>query len=217
MSSRNVTLVPEEYYHIYNRGNSKQIIFKDKSDYRRFIELLHIANTSEQIRSRDFDKNNAFDFETKDKLVYIGAYCLMPNHFHILFTPVTEEGSAKFMLKLATAYVMYFNKKYERKGSLFEGPYKSEYIDSDRYLKYIFSYIHLNPVKLIQSNWKNAGISSFNKTIKYLDSYPYSSFIDFSGTKRPSSRILSIEAFPSYFPSKNLFQQEIFDWLIYSN
>ncbi|MFT5036522.1 MAG: putative transposase [Candidatus Azotimanducaceae bacterium] len=213
MTTRNINLIPGEYYHVYNRGNSKQIIYKDSQDYRRFTELLYLSNSVDSIRVRDHDKIDIFDKEVKQKHVHIGAYCLIPNHFHILLTPTTEEGATKFMLKLSTAYVMYFNQRYERTGALFEGTYKSEYVDSDRYLKYLFSYIHLNPVKLFQHDWKEVGIKNINKTWQSLENYAYSSFQEYTDTPRPSEKILSVEAFPSYFPKPKLFTEELLDWI----
>ncbi len=79
----------------------------------------------------------------------------MPNHFHILFKQEKEQGITTFMQKLSTAYVMYYNKKYKRSGGLFEGKFKSKYAGEDRYLKYLFSYIHLNPLKILDKIGKN--------------------------------------------------------------
>src|SRR3989344_979129 len=157
MTIRKVDLVEGEYYHIYNRGNSKQNIFLDKEDYFRFISLLYISNTSESFNLYDLSRSSNFsvyEIDKTDILVHIGAFCLMPNHFHVLITQMEENGISKFMQKLSTAYSMYFNKKYKRTGCLFEGKFKSQHVDTDEYLKYLFSYIHLNPVKLIQEDWK---------------------------------------------------------------
>ena len=216
MSIRKVNFVPQEYYHIYNRGNSKQKIFHDEQDYERFMCLLYSVNTKQKIISRLLFKN-IFIFDREKNLVSIGAYCLMPNHFHILITQ-TENGSiSKFMQKLTTAYSMYYNKKHKRTGSLFEGKFKSEYLDNDLYLKYVFSYIHLNPIKLIQKNWKEEGIKDKINVINFLKNYKYSSYIDYLNEKitRKESTILNKGAFPSYFPTKNLFTKEIFEWLSY--
>src|ERR1035437_6376747 len=178
MSIRKVNFVSGEYYHIYNRGNSKQKIFHDKQDYSHFLNLLYIFNTHKNCNLYDLKRNYSFDLytvEVENNLVNIGAYCLMPNHFHILITQTEKGDISKFMQKLTTAYVMYYNKKYKRTGSLFEGKFKSEYIDNDRYLKYLFSYIHLNPIKLIQKDWKEVGILNKIEVIKYLKTYEYSS------------------------------------------
>jgi putative transposase len=137
----------------------------------------------------------------------------MPNHFHILITEKREGGISKFMQKLSTSYSMYYNKKYERTGSLFEGKFKSQHVEEDKYLKYLFSYIHLNPVKLIQKDWKEKGIRNEKEAKDYLKKYSYSSYLDFTGEKRVQNQILNIESFPKYFPNKTLFIEEIFEWL----
>ena len=216
MSIRNVALVEGEFFHVYNRGNSKQIIFKDKEDYYRFLELLYVANCDEHFNLFDLKRDNNFDvflLKKNNSLVAIGAYCLMPNHFHLLLTPMTENGISKFMQKVTTAYSMYFNKKYKRTGSLFEGKFKSEHASEDRYLKYLFSYIHLNPVKLIHKNWKEDGLKNKVKVFEYLSQYQYSSFLDYLETNRKQQKILNKEHFPNYFISKNVFKNEIYDWL----
>jgi len=135
--------------------------------------------------------------------------------FHLIITQ-TENGSiSKFMQKLATGYAMYYNQKYKRSGSLFEGKFKSEHVNSGRYLKYLFSYIHLNPIKLIQKDWKEKGIKSKKEAIKFLKDYKYSSYLDFVGEKRIQNKILDLRGFPNYFPNKNYFNREIFDWINY--
>ncbi len=141
----------------------------------------------------------------------------MPNHFHILTTQVGDENISNFMQKLSTAYSMYFNKKYQRTGSLFEGKFKAQHLDTDRYLKYIFSYIHLNPVKLIQGDWKEVGIKNQGEAFTYLNTYRYSSYLDFLEEGRTQGKILNIDVFPKYFPSKKSFLREIIDWLSYKD
>ena len=216
MSVRKTPFVPGEYYHIYNRGNSKQKIFLSKKDYERFVALLYGINTNESFNFFNFKKGNGiFLKEVKNQLVSIGAYCLMPNHFHILITPLSEKGLSKFMQKLSTAYSMYFNETYKRTGGLFEGKFKSVHVENDNQLKYLFSYIHLNPVKLINSEWKENGIKNIKKTFKYLDTYLYSSFLDYGGQNRKEKLILKSTDFPNYFHSKNSFKREIIDWLKY--
>src|SRR3989338_11478806 len=128
MSIRKVNLVSGEYYHIYNRGNSKQKIFHDSEDYFRFLSLMYACNSVNNFRIFTLTKGESpYDFERGKQLISIGAYCLMPNHFHILITQMEDKGISKFMQKLSTAYSMYYNKKYQRTGGLFEGKFKSEH------------------------------------------------------------------------------------------
>jgi len=154
MSIRKVPLVDEEFYHIYNRGNSKQKIFLDDEDYDYFIKCLYCCNTyknftfREDIIKLDID---AYDYDREQTIVSIGAWVLMPNHFHIYITTShksdlwldlkknqNKNRISEFMRKVSTAYVKYFNAKYERTGGLFEGKFKSVYIKNDNQAKYLF-------------------------------------------------------------------------------
>jgi len=141
----------------------------------------------------------------------------MPNHFHLLITQKDGGDISKFMQKLSTAYVMYYNKKYKRTGGLFEGKFKSQHLSTDKYLKYIFSYIHLNPVKLIDKDWKEKGIRNKKESLKYLHQYSYSSFSDFLGIQRIQNKVLDKNDFPRYFSNSKVFLGEIFEWLNYKN
>jgi putative transposase len=218
MSIRKVSFVFGEYYHIYNRGNSKQKIFHNKEDYSYFVKLLHVLNQKNNKQVRDHAHNIFISHKNDNPLVAIGAYVLMPNHFHILITP-TEEGSvSKYMQKVCTGYVMYYNQKYKRSGSLFEGKFKSQHTNNDIYLKYLFSYIHLNPVKLINNKWKENGIKNTKKTLDFLNTYKYSSYLDYvSENKRPQNFLLNRKVFPGYFPNSKEFQNEILDWIKYNH
>ena len=138
MSLRKIALVAGEYYHIYNRGNSKQTIFHSPEHYERFMTLLYLANGTTRWEVRELEQGQMFDFERGQQQVAIGAYCLMPNHFHILLTPLTDAGVGNFMHKLSTGYSMYFNTKHNRTGSLYEGRFKAEHANEDYYLKYLF-------------------------------------------------------------------------------
>ena len=110
---------------------------------------------------------------------------------------------------------MYFNKRHDRVGPLFQGRFKAEHVSRDEYLKYLFSYIHLNPVKLIAPNWKEKGIERTDTVKKYLREYAYSSYSDFTEIKRAESAILSREEFPKYFSSSVEFDDFIDEWLRY--
>ena len=216
MSVRKKAFVPEEYYHVYNRGNSKQRIFHDSQDYNHFVSLLYACNSVNNFRTYGLNKEESpYDFERGGLLVNIGAYCLMPNHFHILITQTEKGDISKFMQKVSTAYVMYYNKKYKRTGSLFEGKFKAEHLYRDPYLKYIFSYIHLNPVKLIDKHWKEKGIKNKKAALEYLSNYKYSSYLDYLGKERIQNRILNIKSFPKYFPTEKEFSKEIFEWITF--
>lgn len=144
MPSRNVIreFAPGNYYHIYNRGVAKQVIFPDAASKQKFVEIIerHLdpANTDcryDGVRYRKFDEE-----------VEMTCYCLMGNHFHMLVY-LNGEGEAlsELMRSLCTAYTMYFNKRFKRVGGLFQGVFKASRITNDSYLQHISRYIHLNP------------------------------------------------------------------------
>jgi len=214
MPVRKVQLVEGDYYHIYNRGNSRQLIYKTTQDYNRFMSLLYLSNGTKSFDYREIDQEQLFDLEIGEPLVAIGSYCLMPNHFHILLTPLIENGAVLFMRKLSTGYAKYYNTKHHRTGSLFESRFKSEHVDSDIYLKYLFSYIHLNPIKLLQTDWQQVGIEDTTKAMQYLQDYKYSSYLD-NDIVRPEANILNRSAFPEYFATKKSNDAELLEWLSY--
>ncbi|MHB0865878.1 MAG: transposase [Minisyncoccota bacterium] len=219
--SRNTFLAPDEFYHLYNRGTDKREIFSTNADRERFVALLYLCNSIEPVRLDDIRKSqgstlrNLLEIDQKETLIDIAAYCLMPNHFHLLVHEKTEGGTSKFMQKLTTGYTMYFNKRHERNGSLFQGKFKATHVSDNRYLKYLISYIHLNPVKLIDPLWKKSGIRDRAGAQKYLHEYPYSSYRDYLGEDRAESKILNKKVLPDYFENERDFEIEIEDWLSY--
>src|SRR3990167_10503143 len=210
MSIRKIPFASGEFYHLYNPGNSKQKIFHNAEDYARFMGLLYACNQEENFKIDNLSKGESlYETEKRSKLVSIGAYVLMPNHFHLLITNKEENNISKFMQKISTAYVMYYNKKYERTGGLFEGKFKSQHLNTDRYLKYIFSYIHLNIIKIIDNLWKENGIRDLDGALKFLNEYQYSSYLDYlNNFARPVSKIVNKKDFPDYFPTAKMFQKE---------
>jgi len=186
---------------LYNRGNDKRFIFENDHDKKRFQELLYIANSTKPFVLRDLTEN-VYQIRRPDTLVDIGAYCLMFSHFHLLAHEKVEGGISRFMQRLATAYAMYFNLKYKHSGTIFESKFKARHANEDKYLEYLFAYIHLNPVEHIEPEWKNIGIKNLRKTEKYLQGYNFSSYPDYTqGEGRAENKIISHEAFPKYFSS----------------
>lgn len=217
MAIRTISFAPNEYYHLYNRGNGKRTIFHDKADRLRFMNLLYGANSDTHFNFYNAKRSGTvFDWDRGEKLVDLGAYVLMPNHFHLLVR-MPEGGSvSRFMQKLSTAYCMYYNDKYQRTGSLFEGKFKAEHISNDRYLKYLFSYLHLNPLKLVDPLWRESGKITTQDALSFLDTYLYSSYLEYGGTRRPASVILNTDTFPKYFPDTKTLYKELNTWIEYS-
>lgn len=210
---RTTPLLEGEFFHIYNRGVDKRIIFASEANYRRFMALLYLANSIDMVRIGNILRYDSYEkiFLTQrpKPLVAIGAFCLMPNHFHILATPLVENGLSQFMLKLQTGYSMYFNKLKERSGSLFQGPFQSVHADDDVYLKYLFSYIHLNPAKLQNPDWKAHVNSKSHSLLRFVTEYPYSSLHEYISQNHV---ITSPEYFPKYFASDTELTSHITDW-----
>ncbi|TSD02978.1 MAG: hypothetical protein Athens071416_369 [Parcubacteria group bacterium Athens0714_16] len=214
--SRNLEFSISEYYHLYNRGTEKRKIFLDDKDRERFLRLLYLCNTSKSIVFRDTIGLPLSAIDKKDVLVDIGCYCLMNNHFHLLIKEKIEEGISIYLGKLCTAYSMYFNIKYKRTGKLFEGSFKASHVDRDEYLKYLFAYIHLNPVKLLDSAmWKEKRIINTNGIKTFLKNYRYSSYLDYIGVNREERLILNKKVFPEYFETKKDFENFVKDWMEY--
>lgn len=219
---RNIVFSTGEYYHIYNRGTDKREIFLTSHDYNRFKALLYVCNSANPVninlhlnKGRSFFE--LFEIDRRETLVDIIAYCLMPNHFHLLIREKNDGGIARFLKKLSTGYSMYFNGKNERTGALFEGRFKAKYINSDEYLKYLIAYIHLNPVKIIEPRWKEEGIHDRKVAQEYLMTYEWSSYPEYQGISRRESNIINRESGPEYFATVKDFDDYVSDWLSFSD
>lgn len=199
-------LVSGETYHIYNRGAHKLQVFDDPEDYDRFLLLLFLANNTKQIQVRNVlsfyqgpSLVEVFEKEKPDKkLVDVLAYCLMPNHFHLLLKQKAENGISTFMRKVVTGYAMYRNIKHEHSGVVFQGRFKSVLVDDEAYFRYIFSYIHLNPISLVEHEWKELGIVDEKRVHDFVRSYEHSSYIDYSVVERSKGNILTLSEVPSF-------------------
>jgi len=206
-----------EYYHIYNRGVEKRKIFLTQEDYNRFKRLLYIANGTECFVFRDIENKALKDIDRGRPLVAIAAWVFMPNHFHILVKQIVNGGTAAFMEKLCTGYSSYFNKRHDRVGPLFQGRYKSQHVEEDTHLKYLFAYIHLNPIKLIDPDWKEREIADIAKAKKFLSTYDYSSYPSYADTSLEGNILLSKKEFPEYFLDKKDFNDFHNDFLNFSD
>jgi REP element-mobilizing transposase RayT len=137
-----------EYYHIFNRGVDKRNIFSDKYDLGRFFQSMSAFNSPDPIGSiyekAFLDKLFGGSTSKSGALVNFVCFCLNPNHYHFILEPLIDGGVEKFMHRIGTGYTMYFNEKYERSGSLFQGRYKAIHIDSNEYLLHLSTYVNLN-------------------------------------------------------------------------
>jgi len=187
-------------YHIMLRGLDDNLIFKDVNDYYRGIFSIYEFNNANpieirkrrQARRKEKKKEKSGSpssaiIDRRDKLGEILCFCFMPNHIHLLIRQLKSDGIIKFMRKVGTGYAKYFNKKYNRKGYVFQNRLRSVGIESDNQFRIIFNYIHSNPVSLIEPGWKEIGIKNPNKVTGFLKNYKWSSYQDYLGINNFSS------------------------------
>ena len=200
MAYRRVPFQFDEWFHCYNRGIDKRLVFESEDDSERFLRLLYLANSSEDIHLADVSgRTDEIMLRSRGTaLVSIGAYCLMPSHYHLLLKETNDGGITRFMQKLGTAYVMYFNTKNDRTGNLFMKPFRSRHIGSDRYFQHVVNYIHCNPAERIEAGWKHGVVKNMGKLEHELLAYRYSSFSDYADSRRPLRAILSSDGFDTY-------------------
>ncbi|MCX6763138.1 MAG: transposase [Candidatus Moranbacteria bacterium] len=162
---RKTLLKNEEYYHIYNRGVDKRNVFEGVSDYLRFIKSLEEFNRLDPIGSiyeQSFRKKDSLG-NSVSKLVKIVAYCLNPNHYHLILKQIKDNGIEKFMHKVGLGYSKYFNHRHKRSGVLFQGKFQAINIDSNEYLLYLSAYVNKN--KFIHGYDNEFNFSSLNEYI----------------------------------------------------
>lgn len=150
--------LPDSYYHIYNRGVEKRLIFQDEQDYSVLLSYLKtylLPKNEDELMMKLANPN--LDYKERDKILrelrlnnFFGeilflSHCLMPNHFHFLIKQKSPNSIDQFMNSVGTRYTGYFNRKYKRIGSLFQDVYKAVLVESDEQLLYLSSYIHRNP------------------------------------------------------------------------
>ena len=174
MPSRKVPLVSGEYYHVYNRGAFGVKLFENERETKAFMKGMVYYTLIKPPRRLSLEKRykeNIMDFD--QRLVSILAYCVMPNHFHLLLKQEVEGGISTYLRRLTVSFVRYYNILHKQKGPLFESFFKAVLIESENQLLHVSRYIHLNPTsaKLVEDPIK----------------YPYSSFSYYvhGGEKKP--------------------------------
>jgi putative transposase len=170
MPRRDLTFQPDHYYHLYNRGNDRNLIFFERENYLHFLRLMR-----RHLVERSLD---------------VLAYCLMPNHYHLLVQCRTGEVSGA-MQRLSMAYTKAMNRRYKRVGSLFQGQFRAIAVDSDEYLYHLTRYIHFNPVK--------AGIAS------HPADWEFSSFLEYAGLR--SGTLPRLDVLQRQFASEAEYQR----------
>lgn len=210
------------------RGIDENKIFRDIDDYYRGIFSVYEFNNAKSVTIRDRrkarahfkkilkeTKENPPSFvDSRDKLVEVLIFCLMPNHLHLLVRQLKDGGIFKFMKKLGSGYGRYLNKKYQRKGYVFQNRFVAVSIKNDRQLKIIFAYIHSNPVSLIEPKWRDRGIKNLEKVIKSIENYKWSSYQDYID-KQNFPSVTEREFLLETMDGKENCKRFIKDWLKY--
>ncbi|MDP3982268.1 MAG: transposase [bacterium] len=188
---------PKRVYHIFNRGVEKRDIFLSDGDRWRFLQGLYLFNNEDASTNllyrleqekgkmhfgilREYMKKARVE---RMPLVRIMADCLKPNHFHLLIEEIQEGGISRFMQKLGTGYAGYFNRKYERVGSLFQGPFRAVEIKTDDQLRYIITYINvINPGQELEPELKSVAQDP-EEILRFIESYPWSTHLEYLGKR----------------------------------
>lgn len=153
MPARNIvkTYFENGFYHAYNRGVEKRSIFMDEQDHIVLLGLLKKYLLPSPIINK-LEQTTAPITLNLHKEINLLAFCLMPNHFHLLLQQKKRDSMTKLLRRVATSYSIYFNNKYNRVGSLFQGSYKAVLIENENYLLHLSRYIHLNPTEFLKKN-----------------------------------------------------------------
>ncbi len=229
MASSRPQFVNGEIYHIFNRAIEGRNLFQQVADYFRFIFCLYELNDKNIVNmrlriSQRKARNNPKNYRgqtpsiSREPLVEIIVFCLMPNHYHLLVRQLVDNGISLFMKKLGDGYVGYFNEKYERKsrGSIFQSHFKAVHIKTQEQLMNVICYIFTNPISILEKNWKKEGVKNPQEAIKFLENYKWFSYPDcIEGKAFPSvtQRDFIYEVFGD---SENL-KKSVESWILYKS
>ncbi len=206
MPYRKLIFVSGEYYHIFNRGVAHIPVFKNKRDYERFVltmsyyrfqdppvRLSKLLQLAKEIRAQMLTTIT----ENDNTSVEIVAYCLMPNHFHLLVKQISEGGISKYLRQSINSYAKYFNIKYKRAGSLFQDMFKAVHIESDEQFVHVSRYIHLNPL-----------VASLVRREEFLH-YPWSSLPSY--VKKSDLDFVDTASILAHFKNRKEYLQFVLD------
>jgi len=175
---RRPPFIQDSYYHIYNRGAGKELIFREEANYYFVLDLIK-------------------RYSTEFKLAVI-AYCLMPNHYHMLVCQQSEHRAGLLPQRVFNSYSKAYNKRYGRSGTLFEGPYKVVHVTGESHLRHLCRYIHANPVK--------------DGLVHKLEEWPFSNYLDWIGERQGT--LLDSDFNERLFYSTAEYQEFVQDFLM---
>ena len=181
-----------ELFHVTNRGVDGRTLFLDEKDFVRFVHDLYefndrvnVTNLPHRIKKH---LQNASPVEERERIVEIHGWCLMKDHYHLLLSELVEGGLSLFLRKLNIGYAKYYNEKYRRAGTLFQGRTRKTLVAREAYFLYVLHYIHLNPLDYLNGaeKWRErskSGIRSARSALAFLEGYRWSSYLDYAGKK----------------------------------
>jgi putative transposase len=213
--------VNDYIYHVFNKGIEGRDIFLDDEDRLRFIHNLFEFNDSETAskflpskikRSSETQYLTFKERKPRKLIVEILAFCLMPNHFHLLLKQKEDNGIVKFMHKLGTGYTNYFNLKYQRTGHLFQGRFKAVLVESQSHFIHLPYYIHCNPLDLKFPEWRKREIENWEEALNFLENYRWSSYLDYIGKKNFPS-VTQRDFLNNFFEGPENYKQSMINWL----
>lgn len=223
---RKVKFSPGYFYHIYNRGIDQRDIFLSDADRWRFLQGLFLFNNEKTIANLLFQleqEKKALNFNIireflekenneRKPLVRIVLDCLRPNHFHLLLEEISNGGISKFMHKIGAGYTGYFNKKYQRSGHLFQGPFRAVMVENDNQFRYIAAYINvINPAQEIEPKIKEIGVGNIKRVLEFTEDFPWSTHREYLGLRE--SIIIDKNAMEKMFSSPQDYEKFIRDVL----
>jgi hypothetical protein len=193
----------QDYYHIFNRGTDDSPLFRDNDDFERFLIILYIANNAGHFIIKDSRPQDIFAAGRIGALVDIACYCLLPNRYDLILRDHGQNGAQRFIHKVATAYCMYYNRKYKHRGTIFAGTYRLQPISDENRLYELIRRVHLYPFSIkeeddsknrLEENKKKIGKfeggNTAERAIDIASRYEYSSMRDYLGEDRPQKAIL---------------------------
>ncbi|MFC1727528.1 transposase [Patescibacteria group bacterium] len=205
MPKRNLVFSNSEYYHLYNRTTGGITIFSGKKALKRSLGLIDYYRFPQKLRyskyldlSKEEKTNYEVSFRKKSPIIEIFSFALMPNHFHLLLRQTSDSGITKFISNFQNSYAKYFNKRSERSGGVYQGPFKAKHIDSNNYLLHLSRYIHLNP------------ITSYIINLEKLDSYSWTSF-PYYLTKQNNIHFVNTKFITNILGSRNRYKKFVHD------
>ena len=177
MPYRRVQFALGQYYHICNRGSRRRPIFREDENYlfllrriKKYAAMFHIT---------------------------VVAYCLMPNHYHLLLRQDGHDAAGLLLQRVFNSYTKAFNRRYGTSGTLFEGRFKAIHVDKEDYLLHLCRYIHANPVK--------------HGLVKIPEQWPYSNYLEWIGVRR--GQLVDMDFTREYFPHSADYRQFVLDYL----